>query len=225
MARIARVVVPKLPHHIVQRGNRRQKVFFTETDYDAYLSLAAEWCREFKVEIWAYCLMPNHVHLIAVPAHADSLARAIGEVHRRYTRMINFREKWRGFLWQGRFASYPMEERYLYAAARYIEMNPVHAGLAQNPEDYPWSSARAHLSGQDDKLIKAQSLLGMVEDWNLYLHEKEDATDLDLIRKHERTGRPLGGKKFIRRIESKLGRILRLSQPGPKPKRSKYRGR
>ena len=225
MARIARVVVSKLPHHIIQRGNRRQKVFFTDGDYEAYLSLVAEWCREFKVAIWAYCLMPNHVHLIAVPPHADSLARAIGEVHRRYTRMINFREKWRGFLWQGRFASYPMDERYLYAAARYIELNPVRAGIVQKPEDYPWSSAQAHLTGHDDKLIEVQSLLGMVEDWNHYLHEKEDAEELELIRRHERTGRPLGGRKFIRRIESKLGRILRLSKPGPKPKRGNNCGR
>ena len=107
MARIARVVVPNLPHHIVQRGNRRQRVFFAEIDYEAYLSLAAEWCGKFGVEIWAYCLMPNHVHLIAVPSTEESLGKAIGEVHRRYTRMINFRKKWRGYLWQGRFASYP----------------------------------------------------------------------------------------------------------------------
>jgi len=221
MARIARVVVPKLPHHIVQRGNRRQKVFFIESDYEDYLSLAVEWCQKYDVEIRAYCLMPNHIHLIAVPANEESLGRAIAEVHRRYTRMINFRKKWRGYLWQGRFASYPMDEPYLYRCVRYIELNPVRAKLVAKPEEYRWSSAKAHISGQDDKLIKAQSLSGMTDDWNRYLHEKEDKEDLDLLRRHARTGRPLGSKKFIKSIESALGRVLRLSKPGPKPKKRK----
>jgi len=124
MARIARVVAPGLPHHVTQRGNRRQQTFFCDDDYRAYLELMAQWCSRCAVEIWAYCLMPNHVHLIAVPESKDGLRSAIGEAHRRYTRRINFREGWRGHLWQGRFASYTMEERYLLAAARYIEMNP-----------------------------------------------------------------------------------------------------
>ena len=136
MARLARVVIPGIPHHITQRGNRRQQVFFQEDDYDAYLELMTDWCRKSGVEVWAYCLMPNHVHLIALPQSEDSLAKGIGEAHRRYTRMINFREKWRGYLWQGRFASFPMDERYLLVAARYIELNPVRAGLADRPEDY-----------------------------------------------------------------------------------------
>ncbi len=115
MARIGRVVVPEIPHHITQRGNRRQKVFFQASDYESYISLLREWCNRYSVEIWAYCLMPNHVHIVAVPHTEKGLSRAIGEVHRRYTRMINFREKWRGYLWQGRFTSYPMDERYLMA--------------------------------------------------------------------------------------------------------------
>src|SRR5438105_2893425 len=125
MARIARVVAPYFPHHIIQRGNRRQKTFFNERDYHVYLSLMAEWTARLGVEIWAYCLMTNHVHLIAVPKNEMGLRTAIGEAHRRYTRHVNFREGWRGHLWQGRFASYPMEERYLLMAARYIEKNPV----------------------------------------------------------------------------------------------------
>jgi len=216
MARIVRVVVPKLPHHVIQRGNRRQRVFFADSDYNSYIELMAEWCRKNKVEIWAYCLMPNHAHLIAVPSSEDSLCRAIGEAHRRYTRMINFRKKWRGFLWQGRFASYPMDEKYLYLAARYIELNPVRAGLAKRPEEYQWSSARAHLAGQDDNLVKVKPLLGMAEDWGRYLGEKAEEDEIDLLRKHERTGRPLGSRRFIRRIEQKLGKILLRQRPGPK---------
>jgi len=113
MARIARVIAPGLPHHVTQRGNRLQQTFFEPEDYQAYLALMAEWCGKLHVQIRAYCLMPNHVHLIAVPETEEGLARAIGEAHRRYTRRINFREGWRGHLWQERFASFPMDERYL----------------------------------------------------------------------------------------------------------------
>ena len=111
MPRLARVVVPGLPHHITQRGNRRQQTFFCDEDYQSYLDLMGQWCRAHQVEIWAYCLMPNHAHLIVVPKSADGLRRAVGEAHRRYTRMVNFREGWRGHLWQGRFASFILDER------------------------------------------------------------------------------------------------------------------
>jgi len=216
MARLARVVIPGIPHHITQRGNRRQQVFFQEDDYDAYLELMAEWCRKSGVEVWAYCLMPNHVHLITMPSSKKGLAQAIGETHRRYTRMINFREKWRGYLWQGRFASFPMDEQYLYVAARYIELNPVRAGLVDRPEEYEWSSARAHLKGKDDTLVTVKPLLEMIEDWSSFLSAGVNADDLELFRKHERTGRPLGSKSFINKIESLLGRILHRLKPGPK---------
>ena len=125
MPRIARVVVPRYPHHVTQRGNRRQQTFFCDDDYRAYLELMAEWCKRCGIEIWAYCLMPNHVHLIAVPNSEDGLRRGIGEAHRRYTRRVNFRERWRGHLWQGRFASFVLDDLYLLAATRYVEMNPV----------------------------------------------------------------------------------------------------
>ncbi len=95
-----------MPHHVTQRGNRRQQTFFSDGDYAAYRELMAQWCREYAVEIWSYCLMPNHAHLIAVPSGEDGLRLAIGEAHERYTRRINFRERWRGYLWQGRFASF-----------------------------------------------------------------------------------------------------------------------
>src|SRR3972149_902391 len=113
-----------------------------------------QWCKERGVAVWAYCLMPNHVHLIAVPKSEDGPRRAIGEAHRRYTRRVNFREQWRGHLWQGRFASFVMDEPYLLAAARYVELNPVRAQLVAHGGDWPWSSARAHLSGRDDRVVK-----------------------------------------------------------------------
>jgi len=215
MARIARVVAPGYPHHITQRGNRRQPTFFCDEDYLAYLDLIAEWCHKFRVEIWAWCLMPNHVHLIAVPQTEEGLARAIGEAHRRYTRRINFRENWRGHLWQERFASFPMDETHLLAAARYVEINPVAAGLVENPEDYRWSSARAHLEKKDDNLVRVQPLLAMVNDWRSFLAPCS-TEDITLIQQHERTGRPLGAATFVDELERTMGRSLRPRKPGPK---------
>ncbi len=217
MARIARVVAANYPHHITQRGNRRQDTFFCEDDYRCYKKLMAEWCSKFGVQIWAYCLMPNHVHLIAVPESEDGLRRAIGEAHRRYTRQVNFREQWKGHLWQGRFASFLMDENYLLATTRYIELNPVKAGLVKNPEKYLWSSTQAHIAGLDDDLVRVKPLLRMVDDWRKFLSSPSTEEENALIRRHEQTGRPLGSVKFINRLENKLSRIL-IPQKGGRPK-------
>ena len=216
MARIRRVVAVGLPHHITQRGNRRQKTFFCNEDYALYIKLMAEWCTRWRVEVWAYCLMPNHVHLIAVPESGDSLFKAIGEAHRRYTRHINFREEWRGHLWQGRFASYPMNENYLLATTRYIELNPVRAGLVMHAEMYPWSSASAHISGHDDTLVKVKPLIEIVGNWRTFLSGAISKETADVISCHERTGRPLGSETFIKNLELQLNRSLRKRKPGPK---------
>ena len=216
MARIARVVVPAVPHHVTQRGNRRQQTFFQDGDYRAYLDLMAEWCGAEEVEIWAYCLMPNHVHLIAVPKTAEALGRAIGEAHRRYTRRINAREDWTGHLWQGRFASFPMDERHTIAAARYLELNPVRAKLARRAQDYPWSSARAHLAGKDDQVVRVRPLLNLVSDWRSLLSGETPASHSTTFRRHETTGRPLGDGEFVGRLEALTGRTLRRAKPGPK---------
>lgn len=217
MPRIARVIAPGYPHHITQRGNRRQQTFFNDEDYLAYIDLMSQWCDRYKVNILGWCLMPNHVHLIAVPSTEQSLARAIGEAHRRYTRRINFREQWRGHLWQERFASFPMDEEHLLAAVRYIEMNPVAAGLIKSPGDYRWSSASAHLKGVDDNLCSVSPLLELVDDWSDFLKLSSES-ELDFLRSHERTGRPLGSDGFVEHLEQQLGRILRPQKPGPKKK-------
>jgi putative transposase len=219
MARLARVVVPGVPHHVTQRGNRRQATFFSEADYEAYLELMGEWCARCGVAVWAYCLMPNHVHLIVVPESEDGLRRGIGEAHRRYSRRINFRQDWRDHLWQGRFASFPMDERHLMLAARYVELNPVRARMCRLPWQWRWSSAPAHVAGRGDALVNAGPLLERVDDWRKYLAAGLNAEELALLRQHERTGRPLGGSAFLRRIERKLGRILHKKPPGRKPKK------
>lgn len=217
MARIARAVAPGLPHHVTQRGNRRQQTFFNDDDYHTYLELMGEWCSKYQVEAWGYCLMPNHVHLILVPETKDGLNLAVGEAHRRYTRMINFREGWRGHLWQGRFASFIMDEKYLLACARYVELNPVRAGLVTSPEDWPWSSARAHINGMDDILVKEKPLNDKVsKSWDMFLMSDVEQNEIDLFRRYERTGRPMGDENFVEMLESLLDRTLKPQKPGPK---------
>ncbi len=221
MARLARVVVPGMPHHVTQRGNRRQPTFFCDDDYAAYIELMADHCGEEGVAIWAYCLMPNHVHLIAVPETKQGLRRAIGEAHRRYTRRINFRQNWRGYLWQGRFASFVMDEPYLLGAARYVELNPVRAKLVAGARDWRWSSVAAHLSGRDDRLVQVAPLLAMVDDWPALLDTAMPEEQLRDLRDHTRTGRPLGARSFVERLETLLSRALRPRKPGRKPRFSK----
>ena len=218
MARLARVVVPGIPHHITQRGNRRQQTFFGEEDFALYLRLLSRWSSKFGTEVWAYCLMPNHVHLILIPSFLGGLCRSVGETHRRYTAQINSREGWRGHLWQGRFSSYPMDERHLLAAARYVELNPVRAGIVVRAEDYPWSSARAHICGRDDAVVKARPLLERMPDWGDFLRGEVDASEASRMRNHENTGRPMGDEGFSRRLETILGRSLLRQKPGPRPR-------
>jgi putative transposase len=203
---------------VTQRGNRRQPTFFQAEDYEAYLALLGEWCGRCGVAVWAYGLMPHHGHLIVVPDSEDGLRRALGEAHRRYTRRINFREGWRGHLWQGRFASFAMDERYLRRAARYVELNPVRAKLCRVPWRWRWSRAAAHVAGRDDAVVRVAPLLERVRDWRAYLLEPLGAQEEQLWRRHERTGRPLGEPAFLDRVESLLGRIVRPAQRGRKPK-------
>jgi putative transposase len=162
MARLGRIVAAGFPHHVTQRGNRRQTVFFEPADYALYRDLLAERCRKASVEVWAYCLMPNHVHLVLTPSTPDGLARAIGETHRQYTGFINARARWTGHLFQGRFSSVALDDAHLVAAARYVALNPVRARLVACAEDWAWSSARAHLAGRDDALVRVAPLLETV---------------------------------------------------------------
>ena len=216
MVRLARVILPGYPHHITQRGNRRQKVFFEEGDYEYYLALLKEWCSQERIEIWAYCLMTNHVHLIVTPVKQSNLGKAIGEVHRRYTQKINRRKRWTGYLWQGRFASYPMDKRWLLRAAAYVELNPVKAGMVKKPWDYRWSSVHAHLAGNDERgIVQVEKLLSLTGDWKIYLKEAQGDAG-EAIEQHARTGRPLGDERFIEKAERLLQRDLKKKKPGPK---------
>jgi len=218
MARIARLVVPEFPHHVVQRGNRRQKVFFNESDYSEYLRLLNKYSQRFKVDILSYCLMPNHVHLIAVPRNDGNLAQAIGETHRNYTRFINFREQWRGYLWQGRFSSYVLDERYLLTATRYILLNPVKAKIVKKAWDYKWSSLRQHMMLENSFSVEDNLLKGLIRNWKDFLSSAVNEKDINLLRLHERTGRPIGSDLFIEKLETLLNISLKKKKPGRKKK-------
>jgi putative transposase len=217
MARLARVVAPGVPHHVTQRGNRRQQVFFSDEDYSLYRGLLTDQCRARGVTSLGYCLMPNHTHLILVPPDETSLAITLAETHRRYTRHINFRERWRGFLWQGRFASFAMDDGYLMTCIRYVELNPLRARLVDAPGDWPWTSARSHLTGVHDPLAADDARFKAVANWAAFLAEGLGAGVRDTIRMSTSTGRPLGDPSFVLRLEQALSRQLGKRKPGPKP--------
>lgn len=209
MPRAPRLVVPGVPHHVTQRGNRRQTTFFKSWDYELYKQLLSEECARAGLEIWAYCLLPNHVHLIAVPSTATALARAMGRAHRAYTVIVNRRESWRGCLWQGRFASYPMDERHLLAATRYLLLNPTRAGLVTSSLDWPHSSLQAHLSGVGDGLAEPAPLGRRIERWSEVLGGTLALNEVVQIRRHTSSGLPLGGEDFLLLLERQTGRRLR----------------
>jgi putative transposase len=218
MARLARVVVPGLPHHVTQRGNRREAVFFADGDYRAYLDLVSAAAQRSGTAIWAYCLMPNHIHFILVPSDLDGLRATFAEAHRRYTAQIHAREEWTGHLWQGRFSSTAMDERHLLAAARYVPMNPVRAGLARRARDWPWSSARAHLAGRDDGVASVAPLLDRIGDFAAFLRADEDEAAVMAIRRSRTTGRPVGAKDWIKALEARTERSLAPGKRGRKPR-------
>lgn len=213
MPRIARLVVPDIPHHVTQRGNRRQRVFSGAADGRLYLRLLRESCAKAGTRVWAWCLMPNHVHLILVPAHEDGLRAALAEPHRRYAATVNRRSGWKGHLWQERFGSFPMDEAWLIACARYVELNPVRAGLVRRPQDWRWSSAGGHLGLGRDDLGESGALLERIPDWRALLEGGLDERSLAAIRGRERTGYALGSAAFLDALKARLGREV-----GPRPR-------
>ena len=218
MTRIARVVVPGIPHHIVQRGNRRQQVFFSDDDRRFYLRLLKKHAAEAGITYWAYCLMENHVHLIGVPQKQDSFAKGIGTAHRTYTLLINIREDWRGYLWQGRFFSCPLDGPYLLAAIRYVECNPVRAGLVRRAEDYSWSSAAFHVFQRQDPLVERSVVQDEIQDWARYLTVPVSENEMGTLRQNTRTGRPAGDQGFVAKLERATERTLFERKRGPKPR-------
>ncbi|MHB8056070.1 MAG: transposase [Candidatus Aminicenantales bacterium] len=216
MPRFKRVIVPNCPHHITNRGNRRETIFFNDEDKKVYLNLLFRYGNRFGLKFWAYCLMHNHVHLIAVPEKPDSMYLTIREAHRKYSIYINLLMKWQGTLWQRRYFSFPLEDAHLYRALRYVENNPVRAGIVKAAENYPWSSAAAHVLGNPDNLLSPNGLGIQRKFWKAYLREQEEEEEIKDIRDRTMTGRPLGGDEFITSLEDSLERELRLKKGGRK---------
>jgi putative transposase len=225
MPRIARIVVPHLPHHITQRGNNRQVVFFSDEDRQTYLALLKKYAVKYGLELTGYCLMPNHVHIVAKPEQEDSLARTFGQVNFRYTQYLHRRRERSGHLWQNRFFSCPLDDAHAFTALLYIERNPVRAKLVKRAANYPWSSAAAHCGGKDpsDLLdLAAWRKAYSAKEWAALLHGGGTPETLEPLRMNTRTGRPLGSLAFLTKLETSLGRRLRALPVG-RPKKRKTR--
>jgi putative transposase len=218
MTRIARVVVPGAPHHVTQRGNRGERIFEREDDYALYRDWLAEACRRFGVAVWAYCQMPNHVHLILTPSDAQGLALALARAHRLYSGFVNARARRTGHVFQGRYGSVAMDETHLIAAARYVTLNPVRARLVADARDWPHSSVAAHLAARDDGLAVVRPILDRVANFADLLATPADDAAFAPLRRAELIGRPLGSPDFVAAVEARLGRRLAPGKRGRKPK-------
>ncbi len=219
MGRIARVVLPGCAHHVTQRGVRAMSIFRDDEDRQLYLRLLAEQGEANRLRFLAWCLMTNHVHLVVVPATRESLARAIGEAHRRYTWQVNRRDGVTGWLFQGRFSSCPLDEKHGIAAIRYVERNPVRAGLVERAWEYPWSSAAFHVGQRsEDALVSGGDPLGSPGQWRQWL--AHDPAETGTVRRAARTGRPCGSAAFLSRAERRTGRWL-APRSGGRPRKGR----
>ncbi len=226
MPRIARAVAVGAPHHITQRGNNRQDVFFVDEDRDAYLRLLKQHADRFDLSVYGYCLMTNHVHLIVVPHQENSLAKAIGRTHYDFTRYVNHLHGRSGHLWQNRFFSCPLDDEHYWTALSYIERNPVRTKMVRKASRYPWSSAAAHVTGVDDTGVLDMSEWRRKrhrDDWANHLSLRQDEQTMTGIRMGLRTGRPLGSDRFVSKIETLVGRRLRAAPVGRPPRPRKNR--
>lgn len=219
MARRARMIFPGVAHHVTQRGNRREPIFFEDGDQQIYLDLLATQLKRYGVACWGYCLMANHVHLILTPSDEIGLPRAVGEAHRRYTAFVGARGRWTGHLFQGRFGSVAMDEAHLVSAFRYVALNPVKAGLVARAQDWPWSSAGAHLAGRDTPYVEVAPALSRVGNFAGLISPADDIDpQWTNILRAELIGRPVGAKAWIEQLELQCGRDLSPRKRGPKPK-------
>jgi putative transposase len=223
MARLARLTFVGYPHHVVQRGNYDQPVFETEADYRQYLAWLQEYTIRYGVDIWAYCLMPSHVHFICVPKAEDSLARAFNTIHMRYAQYFNAKRLVHGHLWNARFMSCALDDASVREEVRFVEMNPVRLNLVKRAEDYPWSSARGHAHGEMDPILSDGCFLtDEITDWNAYLVSRGDDRLLGRARARLKTGRPAGEPTFIHMLEEITGRRL-VALPRGRPRKRMFR--
>ncbi|CCQ73109.1 transposase [Magnetospira sp. QH-2] len=218
MARLARVVLPGIPHHVTQRGNGRAQTFFGEADYQLYRDLLATHCRNSAVGVLGWCLMPNHVHLILTPSDEDGLRRALSKVHRRFAGHVHARENRSGHFWQGRFGCVAMDEAHLVASIAYGALNPVRARLVSHVGDWPWSSIHAYRNpARGDGITDIAAVAPYLEQAEGLIAAGEEDARFNALRKAESIGRPIGNDAFYDSIEKQTGRSLKPAKRGPKP--------
>jgi len=216
MARVSRIVIPNIPHHVTQRGVRSMNIFFKDEDYMYYKELLLNQCKEHQLEVISYCLMTNHVHLIVIPKTIESLSRAIGETHRLYTRKINFEQKVKGHLFQERFFSTPLDDEYFLNALRYVEQNPVKARMVKHAWNYKYSSVKYRIKEiKEDMLLSNYKMINEIKDYKVFLEEN---TDSRFVREKTHTGKPCGNKMFYEKIKAITGNDYSSKKPGPKVK-------
>jgi putative transposase len=223
MPRHARTVFSGMPHHVVQRGNHRAQVFFSPGDCETYLRLLREHATRHEVDIVAYCLMSNHVHLVVIPPNASALHRSLKSVHGHYAQRVNRIREMKGHLWQGRYFSSPLDSDYFRNAVRYVELNPLRAGLVSKPEDYAWSSAAARCGLRRDPILMATpgSRLPSTSDWSSWLAEGVGDEACAALRSNGRRNLPCGSEAFIDELERIAGKPLRHKQAGRRTASSK----
>lgn len=222
MPRIARIVCVDHPHHISQRGNNKQTVFFDIEDRKLYLKLLKKYSKECKCKIHSYCLMTNHVHLLLTPEKKESLAKAMQKISLRYTQHINKKYNRSGRLWECRFHSCVVEkETYLWSVCRYIERNPVRAGIVKDPTRYQWSSALANTTSVDryQLITPIWETRFEREEYCRFLTQHDHRNEKEMIRKSTMGGFPIGTKQFLWRLSQDLGIVLRRRKKG-RPRKS-----
>ncbi len=214
MPRIARFVCPDAPHHVTQRGNRRGRVFFADADYRIYLTWLSQYATCHGLDVLAYCLMTNHVHLVVVPATRASMQLTFRQLHTRYALRVNRSRDWKGHVWQGRYFASALDEAHFWSAIRYVEQNPVRACMVARAEDYRWSSAQAHCGLRQDKVLSEkahwQKQFEGVGNWSAWLADGgNDEENLERLRRHASAGLPCGSEQYIESLEASAGRSLR----------------
>lgn len=218
MPRIARVVTPNAPYHVTQLGNYKQNIFEGDEDKQVYMDFFMLYAKQYKVKLFAFCLMDNHVHFVVEPKKEDSLAMLFKYTHMRYSMYFNKKKGAHGHLFQGRFFSCVLDDEHLYEAIRYVELNPLRANMVLNLEDYYWNSAYFRLTWNTAYKLDSIDNYFEITDWKTYLQEPLDEEKIAQLRTHTKTGRPLGNEKFIQKLEKKLGIKITIEKPGRKRK-------
>lgn len=215
MPRIARVVVKNAPHHVTQRGNYKQKIFFNNKDRESYLKLIKKYSNKYKLDILAFCLMNNHVHLIVVPKKKDSMAKVFKAVNAKHALRINKRKKVTGHLWENRFFSCVLDDRHAYIATRYVEQNPIKAGLVDEAWGWAWSSAAHHVGEKDIfGFLKHAEFLPTCKEWKTILKSVELNPVVNKLEWCTKTGRPFADFSIVKKLEKITGRRLRYRSVG-----------